>query len=179
MTDLEKLAAELAAAEGESAALDELDGNAEERAMRAKLRATKLENIARKAAKKVHGRVFAVDMDKESNAPATVVFQGQDCVLHTQFIVRGGTAKELDAFQLKLSEVDDDDPKKHDKRKAITRELIIRCLVFPVQGERSPAFHALDLAASFDRFGALELTLSDEIASLGGMIAKANRKSIG
>lgn len=179
MSMSEALAKELADLEKESAAIDAEDGlTADERELRTKVRSSKLELIAKRAAKK-HGKVFPVDMDPRETLSRTVQFQGQECVLHTQFVVRGAVGKEMESFTNAIQDISDDDPKKNDKRKAATRSLIMACLVFPTNGERSHAEHALDIAASFDRFPALELTLSDEIASLGGMIAKANRKSVG
>lgn len=179
MTNAEKLAAELAALEKEGSDLDAVDGlTAEEKGLRAKIRATKLENAAKRAAQK-HGRVCPVDMDPHSRLPERVVFQGQDCVLHAQFVVRGAVGKELDTFTTTIQDIADDDPRKNEKRRSATRALINTCMVYPVANGRSPAEHALDISASFDRFPGLELTLSDEIARLGGMIAAANRKSVG
>jgi hypothetical protein len=179
MTEAERLAKELADLETEGAALDAEDGlTANEREMREKIRATKLGNIAKRAAKK-HGKVFPVDLDAKGTLPSRVMFQGQDCILHTQFVVRGLVGNELDGFSKTIQAIDDDDVKKHDKRKAATRDMIMPCIVFPVAEGRSNAEHALDILASFDRFPALEVTLADEITSLGGMIAKANRKSVG
>jgi hypothetical protein len=178
MAESDRLAAELAALEKEGAELDAEDGlTAQDRELRAKIRATKLENIAKRAAKK-HGKVCPVDLDPKSTMPADILFQGQTCVLHTQFVVRGAIG-EMDVFTKAIQGVDEDDPKKFDKRKSATRELIANCMVFPVAGERSHAEHHLDIQASLDRFPGLELTLSDEIAALGGVIAKANRKSVG
>jgi hypothetical protein len=179
MTESDRLAAELAALEKEGAELDAEDGlTAQDRELRAKIRATKLENIAKRAAKR-HGRVWPVDLDNKGTLPETVLFQGQQCNLHTQFVVRGAESKEWNDYSADIRAIDDEDPKRVTKIEAITRSLVIKCLVSPSNGERSHAEHSLDLAASFDRFPLIEKTLSDEIARLGGMILADKRKSVG
>lgn len=179
MTESERLAAELATLEQEGKELDAVDGlTAQDREMRVKIRATRLENIAKRAAKK-HGRVWPVDLDQRGTLPLEVVFQGQKCILHTQFVVRGADSNEWKAYSADIRAIEDDDPKRVSKVEAITRALVMKCLVFPVNGERSHAEHALDLAASFDRFPLIEKTLSDEIAVLGGLILADKRKSVG
>jgi hypothetical protein len=179
LTESERLAAELAELEKEGAELDGEDGlTPKERELRMQIRGVKLENIAKRAAKK-HGKVWPVDLDPKGTLPATLLFQGQQCVLHTQFVVRGAESKEWNDYSADIRAIDDEDPKRVSKVEAITRTLVIKCLVFPSNGERSHAEHSLDLAASFDKFPLIEKTLSDEIARLGGMILADKRKSVG
>lgn len=149
---------------------------AELAAEQAALRAEENEDIVARFAPDASRAFF--DFDPNCVHPTWIDYQGQQCRLHSRFVVRAAHASDLEVLEdvaeelakAKLAGKPLD--KATEKRATNTTARMARsCMVYPLESTfgRSPSEHALDIDASLEYFGGAVMVLGNKAGGLGGL----------